>query len=65
MAKAQTFRDQTVEELALELTRLKAAIFAARSAGRGAEKSHVVRGHRRDIARILSVVNERNKSVEA
>jgi len=63
--KAKELRELTDEELKQKLTSLKEELFNLRKSIYTAtlEKPHRIREIRKDIARILTILNERKKNV--
>jgi large subunit ribosomal protein L29 len=62
--KASTLREKTVEELLKDQEDLQTQLFKLRfqqSSGQ-AENPHRIRGVRRDLARVKTVLNERRKT---
>jgi len=64
MTKAQEFRDQSAEELEARYDELSRRLFELRCEEKATgkiEKPSEVRTTRRDIARLLTIVNEKKK----
>lgn len=64
MATAQNYRDQSVEELEAILREMSAKLFTLRNEKKMAgkvEKPHLLRETRREIARLLTVLGEKQK----
>jgi large subunit ribosomal protein L29 len=65
MLKAQDLRDQTVEELKALVTEKRRALFDLINTFKTAhklDKPHLVRQTRKDIARLLTVLNEKQSA---
>jgi len=64
MAKVQEYRDQSVEQLEVVHEDLRKALFGLRNERRETgqvDKPHLLKTTRRDIARLLTVMNEKRK----
>lgn len=68
MAKANEFRDQSVEELLAKENDLRKEIFEMRnkhSQEKKLEKPHLLREKRKDLARLLTILREKELEKEA
>jgi len=65
MAKAQEFRDQTIEELEATYLDLRKKLFDITNASRSTkklEKPHEIGQTKKDIARVLTIINEKRRA---
>jgi large subunit ribosomal protein L29 len=65
MKKAKEFRDQTVEELQSAYTDYQKELFSLvneKKLSKKLEKPHLLRTNRKNIARLLTVINEKKKA---
>lgn len=63
MLKAKDLRDQSLEELEVALIETKKELFALRNEqkqSRKLEKPHLLKEKKRDIAKVLTVIKEKN-----
>lgn len=64
-SNAQKLRDLSVEELSKEVEGLKVKLFGLKCqqvVGGGIADSSKIRGYRREIARMLTIIGEKNRS---
>ena len=62
MTKASTYRDQSINELEASYTDLQKALYDLKNEVRltkKAEKPHLLREKRKDVARLLTVMHEK------
>lgn len=62
MLKAKDLRDKSIEELAVDYEEQRKELFQLineAKAAKKAEKPHLLRGKRKDIARLLTVMHEK------
>ena len=65
MSKASAYRDQSIEELEAKETELLKELFELKcqlSLEKKIEKPHLLREHRRERARILTILSEKKVS---
>jgi ribosomal protein L29 len=65
MKKAKEFRDQTVEELQSALTDYQKELYSLvneKKLSKKLEKPHLLRTNRKNMARLLTVMNEKKRA---
>ena len=68
MTKAKDYRDQTIEELEAACQDVRKALFTLvnqQKQTKKSEKPHLVRQKRKDIARLLTVITEKQSANKA